>query len=95
MLYVAAAAVPFDAVVPPPPRIGTEVPVNPATYRLKAYPFYDAPNPPEFVERLLKDRGVLPDLPIEASAPGEGGEAADSDATAGGNDGSQHYTAKT
>ena len=95
MKYEAAAAVPFDAVVPPPPSIGTEVPVNPATYRLKAYPFYDAPNPPEFVERLLKDRGVLPDLPIEASAPGVGGYAADSDATAGGNDGSQHYTAKT
>ncbi|EAN89212.1 hypothetical protein, conserved, partial [Trypanosoma cruzi] len=34
---------------------------------LRAYPFYDAPNPPEFVERLLKDRGVIPDSPVETT----------------------------
>jgi hypothetical protein len=94
MEYEEAAAVPFDAVVPPPPSIGTEVPVDPSSYRLKAYPFYDAPNPPEFVERLLKDRGVLPDLPMDASAPGEAGRAADGTGGDGDNDGSQHYAAK-
>lgn len=85
-----AAAVSFDRPVPPPPSIGTDVAVDPATYRLKAYPYYDAPNPPEFVERLLKDRGVIPDLPSEASAvldEVDGGAGADSV-----KDGSQHYT---
>ncbi|KPI84219.1 hypothetical protein ABL78_6735 [Leptomonas seymouri] len=94
MEYEQAAAVPFDAVVPPPPSIGTDVPVDPSSYRLKAYPFYDAPNPPEFVERLLKDRGVLPDLPMDASAPGEGGEVESSGVAGDGDDGSQHYTPK-
>ncbi|PWV06447.1 hypothetical protein C3747_115g87 [Trypanosoma cruzi] len=60
-------AVPFNAIVPPPPSIGTDVPVDPRSYRLRAYPFYDAPNPPEFVERLLKDRGVIPDSPVETT----------------------------
>lgn len=63
MEYDASKSVPFDDVVPAPPSIGTEVNVNPKSYKLKAYPFYDAPNPKEFVERLLKDRGVLPDTP--------------------------------
>lgn len=89
MDYKEEAAVPFDAVVAPPPSVGTDVPVDPSTYRLKAYPFYDAPNPPEFVERLLKDRGVLPDLPVDASAPAEGVEGTNSAA-----DGSHHYNAK-
>ncbi|ESL05949.1 hypothetical protein TRSC58_06385 [Trypanosoma rangeli SC58] len=75
-------AVPFSAVVPPPPSIGTDIPVDPRSYRLKAYPFYDSPNPPEFVERLLKDRGVLPDTPAAAAGP--------SDDPAQG-DGSAHY----
>ncbi|KPA74134.1 putative mitochondrial hypothetical protein [Leptomonas pyrrhocoris] len=94
MEYEEAAAVPFDAVVPPPPSIGTEVPVDPSSYRVKAYPFYDAPNPPEFVERLLKDRGVLPDLPMDASAPGGDGEAGGGGPAGDDNDGSQHYSAK-
>ncbi|TPP52096.1 hypothetical protein CGC20_5565 [Leishmania donovani] len=62
---------------------------DPSTYRLKAYPFYDAPNPPEFVERLLKDRGVLPDLPMDASAPAENAAAASADGARA--DGSHHY----
>lgn len=67
--YDPARAVPHHGIVPPPPSIGTEVPVDPKTYRLKAYPYYDAPNPAEFVERLLKDRGVLPDPVVDSSAP--------------------------
>lgn len=66
MDYDVSRSVPFNEVVPPPVSIGTEVPVDPRSYRLKAYPYYDAPNPPEFVERLLKDRGVLPDTPVSA-----------------------------
>ncbi|EPY24433.1 hypothetical protein STCU_00680 [Strigomonas culicis] len=80
-------AVPLDEVVLPPPSIGTEVPVDPSTYRLRAYPFYDAPNPSAFVERLLKDRGVLPDVPVD-TLPGD-------DAAAGGEgaaDGSEDVT---
>lgn len=69
MDYDDKKAVPHHAIVPPPPSIGTEVPVNPKEYRLKAYPYYDAPNPTEFVERLLKDRGVLPDPPVDPNAP--------------------------
>ncbi|RNF06136.1 uncharacterized protein Tco025E_07657 [Trypanosoma conorhini] len=69
MEFAAERAVPFSAIVPPPPSIGTDVPVDPRSYRLKAYPFYDAPNPSEFAERLLKDRGVLPDAPLEAALP--------------------------
>lgn len=82
--YVKEKAVPFDAIVPPPPSIGTEVPVDPSKYKLKAYPYYDAPNPPEFVERLLKDRGVLPDTPPTA----EQVEEAAHDVS----DGSQHVS---
>ncbi|KAG5476254.1 hypothetical protein LSCM4_05234 [Leishmania orientalis] len=93
MDYDEDAAVPFDAVVPPPPSIGTDVPVDPCNYRLKAYPFYDAPNPPEFVERLLKDRGVLPDLPMDASVPAEDAAAAYADGA--GADGSHHYGSKS
>lgn len=91
MDYDEAAAVPFDAVVPPPPSVGTDVPVDPAAYRLKAYPFYDAPNPPAFVERLLKDRGVLPDLPMDTAAAGEDGSAGAGAAGGAGVDGSEHY----
>ncbi|KEG07648.1 hypothetical protein DQ04_09181000 [Trypanosoma grayi] len=76
-------AVPFDGIVAAPPSIGTDVPVDPRSYRLKAYPFYDAPNPPEFVERLLKDRGVLPDSPVETAEPVE---------DPGASDGSTHHT---
>lgn len=82
MEYHKENAVPFDAVVPPPPSIGTEIPVNPKEYKLKAYPYYDAPNPPEFVERLLKDRGVIPDTPPSA-------DPVDSEAVP---DGSQHVS---
>lgn len=66
MDYDPSRSVSFNEVVPPPPSIGTEVPVDPKSYRLKAYPYYDAPNPSEFVERLLKDRGVLPDSPVSS-----------------------------
>ncbi|KAG8346298.1 hypothetical protein ERJ75_001227400 [Trypanosoma vivax] len=83
MDFVEERAVPFDGIVSPPPSIGTDVPVDPRVYRLKAYPFYDAPNPPEFVERLLKDRGVLPDSPTETAELTE---------DPGVNDGSVHYT---
>lgn len=83
MDYDKAAATPFDTVVSPPPSIGTDVPVDPKKYKLKAYPYYDAPNPPEFVERLLKDRGVLADTPTSAEPVAEP-EGADSQ------DGSQH-----
>ena len=62
---------PAGAILPPPPSIGTEVPVDHRRYALKAYPYYDAPNPPEFVERLLKDRGVLPDPPGRAGGAGD------------------------
>jgi hypothetical protein len=86
--YDAKCAVPYDSVVAPPPSIGTDVPVNPATYRLRAYPYYDAPNPEAFVEKLLKDRGVLPDPEVDPNAalstPSLGDE---------GNDGSVHVKA--
>lgn len=86
--FDAAKAVPYDRVVVPPPSIGTDVPVDPATYRLRAYPYYDAPNPEVFVEKLLKDRGVLPDPEVDpnaaASTPSLGDET---------NDGSVHVKA--
>ena len=66
-----AAAVPFGQIVKAPPSIGTEVPVDPKKYKLKAYPFYTPPNPKEYVLRLLKDRGVLPDV----NTPGQLGNA--------------------
>ena len=69
--YSMERAVPPTEIVNPPPSIGTEVPVDPKTYKLKAYPFYDAPNPPEFVERLLKARGMLPDAPSAAETPSQ------------------------
>lgn len=84
-----ARAVPVDEVVLPPPSIGTEVPVDPSTYRLRAYPYYDAPNPPEFVEKLLKDRGVLPDVPVD-TLPADEGAAGES----GSSDGSEHVATK-
>ena len=62
-------AVPPGQAVIPPPSIGTDVPVDPKKHRLKSYPYYDPPNPREFVEKLLKDRGVLPDPPIDPNAP--------------------------
>ena len=46
MEYNPSWSVPFDDIVPAPPSIGTDVPIDLATYRLKAYPYYDAPNPP-------------------------------------------------
>jgi hypothetical protein len=85
--FAAADAVPATGIVAPPPSIGTDVPVDPAAHRVKAYPYYDAPNPPEFVERLLRERGVLPDLPV-----GEGGDGPVDTADDG--DGSKHYEAK-
>lgn len=68
MEFDKSRVVPPDQAVPPPPSIGTEIPVDPKKYKLKSYPFYDPPNPPEFVERLLKDRGVLPDPPIDRAS---------------------------
>lgn len=56
----------YDQIVPPPPSIGYDIPVNPKQYKLKAYPCYDPPNPPQFVEQLLKDRGVIPDVETTA-----------------------------
>ena len=61
--YNEARAVSDEEVVPAPPSIGTDVPVDPARYRLKAYPNYEPPNPSEFVQRLLEERGVLPSIP--------------------------------
>eukprot|EP00331_Platyophrya_macrostoma_P026413 CAMPEP_0176435088 /NCGR_PEP_ID=MMETSP0127-20121128/17092_1 /TAXON_ID=938130 /ORGANISM="Platyophrya macrostoma, Strain WH" /LENGTH=264 /DNA_ID=CAMNT_0017818005 /DNA_START=64 /DNA_END=858 /DNA_ORIENTATION=- len=78
-------AVPYHKTVPPPPSIGTDVPVNPKEYRLKAYPYFDAPNPASFVERLLKDRGVLPDLPVDPN------QVNNADASTTG-DGSVHHS---
>ena len=72
--YKSEWEVPFTRAVPPPPSIGTDVPVDPATYRLRAYPGYDAPNNPSFVDRLLRDRGVIPDLEVEGTAA-DGGAA--------------------
>ncbi|CCW70732.1 unnamed protein product [Phytomonas sp. Hart1] len=69
--FDAAAEAPPEAPLPPPPSVGVEVPVDPRRYRLRAYPFYDAPNPPGFVERLLKDRGVVPDLTTDAAEAGD------------------------
>jgi hypothetical protein len=74
------AAVPFEEIVPAPPSIGTEVPVDPSKYKLKAYPYYDAPNPTEWVFQLLRDRGVLPDVGPQEGSP---------DPTTESNDGSE------
>lgn len=96
MEYTEEAAVPFDGIVPPPPSVGTDTAVDPHHYRLKAYPYYDAPNPPEFVDRLLKERGVLPDLPVTATEANEEeglAEAGTGDGVEGGEDGSEHYKA--
>eukprot|EP00760_Papus_ankaliazontas_P004531 PhM_4_TR1193/c0_g1_i1/m.17359 len=81
------AAVAPSEPVPAPPSIGTEIPVDPATYRLKSYPCYDPPNPTEFVEKLLQERGVIPSVAPpegEGAQPSEGGEG----------DGSEHYSPK-
>ena len=74
-----ARAVPDHEVVPAPPSIGTDVPVDPAKYRLKAYPNYEPPNPSDFVQRLLEERGVLPSIPTKSaqSTPPEEAQAAD------------------
>jgi hypothetical protein len=77
--------VPPEEIVSPPPSIGTEVPVDTKTYRLKAYPFYDAPNPDGYVTRLLRERGVLPD--IVDNNNNNNGENGDSSS----NDGSEHH----
>ncbi|CCW65013.1 unnamed protein product, partial [Phytomonas sp. EM1] len=90
MEYHTDAEVPFDVPVAPPPSIGTDVPVDPKQYRLKAYPYYDAPNPPEFVERLLKDRGVIPDLPVDTSEV-DGINNEEEYSTEASGDGSVHY----
>jgi hypothetical protein len=66
--YDEKRAVPYNEIVPAPPSIGTEVPVDAKSYRLRSYPFYDPPNPKHFVEKLLKDRGVLPDPPADPDA---------------------------
>lgn len=87
MEYDEAAAVPYDRQVQAPPSQGTEVPVDPKKYRLKAYPFYDPPNSAEFVEQLLKFRGVLPD-PVD----GDGDDSVP-DAEKAVEDGSHHHTA--
>eukprot|EP00759_Apiculatamorpha_spiralis_P022929 PhF_6_TR26745/c0_g1_i1/m.39207/K17412/MRPS34; small subunit ribosomal protein S34 len=75
-------AIPFTRPVPAPLSIGTEIPVDPTKYRLKSYPCYDMPNPPAFVEKLLKDRGILPSVvtppPQNGTAPNEGGDGSDS-----------------
>jgi len=85
-----AKAVPHTRVVPPPPSIGTEIPVDPKRYRLKSYPKYDMPNSARFVEKLLKDRGVLPS--VETPAPRT---AAAQEGTADGTDTSEHYVPPT
>jgi hypothetical protein len=62
-------AVPLGETVQAPPSIGTDVPVDARVYRLRSYPYYDPPNPKQFVEKLLKDRGVLPDPARDPDAP--------------------------
>lgn len=84
--YNEKGAVPIEEIVRPPLSVGTEIPVNVKEYRLKAYPFYDAPNPADFVNRLLRERGVLPDTGDEQN----GGSDSNS-AGAGVSDGSQDH----
>jgi hypothetical protein len=68
--YVESRAVHPSHIVEPPPSIGTEVPVDPAKYKLKAYPYYDAPVPQDWELRLHKERGVIPDPVVaEGDAP--------------------------
>jgi hypothetical protein len=85
---VEANAVPPTSVVEPPPSIGTEVPVDPKAYKLKAYPYYDAPGPAEWEERLLKERGIIPDMPVSEE------DAAAQPLDASGADGSTHVDPK-
>ncbi|KNH08139.1 hypothetical protein XU18_1305 [Perkinsela sp. CCAP 1560/4] len=86
--YDESRAVPDDRVVPAPVSIGTEVPVDPKKYRLKAYPNYEPPNPSEFVHRLLQERGILPSvLPEKANAP-----AGQPNTAPNGDDSSVEYT---
>ena len=84
--YSEKEAVPIDEIVRPPLSVGTEIPVNVKEYRLKAYPFYDAPNPSDFVNRLLRERGVLPDTTDDEATEGSTGEGGSSE-----NDGSQDH----
>lgn len=63
--YVREKEVPFGQMVPAPPSVGVEAPVDPSTYRLRSYPGYDPPNDPKFVERFLQEKGVLPTLTEE------------------------------
>jgi hypothetical protein len=86
--FVEANAVPPTSVVEPPPSIGTEVPVDPKAYKLKAYPYYDAPGPAEWEERLLKERGIIPDMPVSEE------DAAAQPSDASGADGSTHVDPK-
>lgn len=78
--YKEENAVPYDREVTPPPSIGYDVPVDPSVYKLKAYPFYDPPNPPQFVSMLLRDRGIIPD--IDPSSSGEGDDDSGNDPNA-------------
>ncbi|EKF28683.1 hypothetical protein MOQ_007562 [Trypanosoma cruzi marinkellei] len=48
-----ARAVSFNAIVPPPPSIGTDVPVDARSYRLRAYPWIDATDIPSPMLVLL------------------------------------------
>jgi len=75
-------------IVDPPASIGTDVPVDPKVYKLKSYPFYDAPAPEEWELRRFKESGVIPDPPVD--------EDADAPAADGGgeDDGSTHVSAK-
>lgn len=84
--YNEKEAVPLDSIVRPPLSVGTEIPVDPKKFRLKAYPGYDAPNPAEYVTRLLRERGVLPDV-----AEGGAGENSSGVDTSNNGDGSQHH----
>jgi hypothetical protein len=57
-------------------------------YKLKAYPYYDAPGPAEWEERLLKERGIIPDMPVSEE------DAAAQPSDASGADGSTHVDPK-
>ena len=60
--FDASRAIPHTAAVPAPESIGTEIPIDTSLYRVRSYPCYEPPPPPQYVEQLLKDRGVLPSV---------------------------------
>ena len=64
--YIEERAVSPTDVVDPPPSIGTEVPIDPKQYKLKAYPYYDAPLDEEWEMRRLEELGIVPDPPAGA-----------------------------